>query len=93
MEFDINKILKEMESQYKEFFDELFSRKSDVEITCKITFKDLPTTYIHSSEGKQQLDTAIQQIKFNMAEIPNAKTTVKVKIKDKEPGTSKKERR
>lgn len=63
---------------------------SDIEITCKITYKNVPTLWAHSEENQKQLDAAVQKLKEDIAEIPGAKTSVKVKIKDKGIKKSKK---
>lgn len=83
MDFDINDILKNIESQNNPLLDIICPFKSDIEINCKITYSDIPSIIAHSSEMKQLIDMMTTQLKCNMAEFPGTKINVKTKIKDK----------
>lgn len=83
MEFDINDILKDIESQNNTLLDVICPFKSDIEITIKLTYTDIPSIAAHSPEMKQLLDMMTMQMKCNMAEFPGAKINIKTKIKDK----------
>lgn len=82
MEKYTEKLLKELKEQQDEIAQYLFG-KSDVEVTLKIVFENLPTSSVYSEEGQHTIETAVQQFKEYTAEIKNAKSSIKVKIKDK----------
>lgn len=81
MEKHIEKFLKDLKEQQDEIAKYLFG-KSDIEVTCKIVYENVPTSFAYSEEGQQALKEAIQQLKENMTE-ENVKVSATVKIKDK----------
>ena len=89
MEKHIKQFLKDLKEQQDEIAKYLFG-KSDIEITAKIVFENIPTSYVYSDEGQEAIEEATRQFKENMAQMPNAKTSVKVKIKEKPLKESKK---
>lgn len=92
MEKYTEKLLKELKEQQDEIAQYLFG-KSDVEVTYKIVFENLPTSYVYSEEGRQALENAIQQFKEDTAGTKGVKTSIKVKIKDKPKEDSMKNRK
>lgn len=90
MEFDIIKFLEELRKQNDAIWKELFEYKSDVEITCKVVFKNISTMNVYEPSTQEQLNKAVEELKANMSGIPAAKTDVIVKIKDKAPKKAKK---
>ena len=87
-------ILEYTKKMLDESVEEINNWKSDITITCKITFSDIPAYAAHSSDCKKQLEVLINELKSTMSETPNTKTKVTMKIKDKyieKPKTAKDE--
>lgn len=88
MDLNYEEIIKKMMNESDRLWDAIRAYKSDVVITCKITFKDVPTVDVRSSDFQDQLDVAVEGLEDMISTIPNAKTSVRVTIKDKEPKKS-----
>ena len=78
---EANDYVKHFMADFKrEVARELAREKCDVEIVAKITIKDVPKSQAYLVEV--EADNLKQQLKNNL-DIPNAKTSVKVNIKEK----------
>ena len=80
-------VIKEFLKMVKGYNDELeklmFENKCDVEITCKIVLKDIPTLQAYMAAGDEQIEKFKQKLKKSFIGIPNTKISVEAKIKDK----------
>lgn len=72
-----------LHKEMEELVDEMSKCTTDIEVTCKITFNDVPTYVARSRETRASLETLKKQMKDSVADMPYAKTSVRIKMKDK----------
>lgn len=82
-DYDVSGFVNLLHSEMEQLMKELDNYKTDVEVTCKMTFNDVPTYFAYSREMQQNIDTIKQNLKNIMVETPGVKTSVRVKMKDK----------